>query len=313
MDKIVCVVGPTATGKTALAVELALLLDGEVLSCDSMQIYRGMTIGTAAPTAEEMRGVPHHMVGVADPREDFSAARFCAMADPILQDILLRGRTAVLCGGTGLYIDSLMAGRSFASAPSTGRREELERMAGEQGIEAVRAWLSTFDPESAARLHPSDRRRILRAAEVYLETGETITAHNAHTRSRPPRYQGLWLGLDFQDRAVLYRRIDRRVDRMLEEGLLDELRALLRSGVSREATCLQAIGYKELLSVLDGREDLETAREAIQRGSRRYAKRQRTWFRRSPQIHWIEQQDPPDADTVLNEARRYLAVFDNGS
>lgn len=310
MERIVCVVGPTASGKTALAVELALELDGEVLSCDSMQIYRGMSIGAAAPTAAEMRGVPHHMLGFADPAEDYSVSRFVETAEPVLRDILRRGKTAVLCGGTGLYIDSLMAGRSFAPAPAAGRREMLERMADEKGMEAVLAWLATFDPESAARLHPCNRRRILRAAEIYLETGQTITEHNRRTGSLPPRYRGVWLGLDFVEREDLYRRINRRVDRMLADGLVEEVRALLASGVPRSATCLQAIGYKELIAFLDGDETLEQAREAVARGSRRYAKRQRTWFRRNPGVHWILQRDPPDFSAVLSEARRVITQFD---
>ena len=310
MERIVCVVGPTASGKTRLAVELALALDGEVLSCDSMQIYRGLSIGAAIPTAAEMRGVPHHMLCVADPAEDYSVSAFAAAADPILRDILRRGKTAILFGGTGLYVDSLMAGRSFAPGPSAGRREALERMADEQGIEAVLAYLATFDPESAARLHPGNRRRILRAVEIYLDTGETITAHDRRTRSQPPRYQGVWLGLDFAERADLYRRIDRRVDQMLADGLVEEVRTLLATGIPRTATCLQAIGYKELIAYLDGAETLDQAREAIARGTRRYAKRQRTWFRRNPAVHWILQNEPPDFSAVLSEARRVLAQFD---
>lgn len=302
MDKILCVVGPTASGKTGLAVALARALDGEVLSCDSMQLYRHMDIGTATPTAAEMAGVPHHMIDVADPGEDFSVGRYVAMADPILQNILARGRTAILCGGTGLYVDSLLAGRTFAPVPSTGRREALEAMADREGIEAVRAYLATFDPESAARIPPGDRRRILRAAEVYLETGKTMTAHNEESRRQKPKYTAGWIGLDFQDRAALYRRIDARVEAMLEQGLLDEVRALLARGVPPEATCLQAIGYKELLAYLAGRCPLSEAVADIQRESRRYAKRQLTWFRRNPAIHWIRQSDAPDGAAVLREA-----------
>ena len=306
-SNIICVVGPTASGKTALAVELALRLGGEVLSCDSMQIYRGMVIGTAAPDAAEMRGVPHHLLGVLDPAEPCSAGRYVAMADPILRDILDRGKAAVLCGGTGLYLDSLMAGRTFAPQPASGRREELEHMADTQGVEAVRAYLATFDPESAARLHPSDRRRIIRAAEIYLETGRTMTQHDRESRAIPPKYTGRWLGLDFADRSDLYGRIDRRVEQMMERGLLEEVRGLLARGVPRGATSLQAIGYKELIAHLDGRCTLAEAVETIQRESRRYAKRQRTWFRRNPAVHWIEQAGPPDAGAVLADALAYLA------
>ena len=307
MDNIICIAGPTASGKTRLAVALAKQFDGEVLSCDSMQLYCGMEIGTAAPTPAEMEGVPHHMIGVVDPAEDFSVGRYTAMADPILQDILGRGKTAVICGGTGLYLDSLMAGRSFAPCPSTGCREELENMADIQGIDAVLAYLRTFDPDSADRLHPSDRRRILRAAEVYLETGKTITQHNLETQAIPPKYEGAWLGLDFTDRAALYRRIDRRVEQMLEAGLLDEIRALLARGIPRTATSLQAIGYKEPIDALEGRCTMEEAVEVMARESRRYAKRQLTWFRRNKRIHWILQADPPDFSAVLQDARQHLA------
>ena len=242
--QILCVVGPTASGKTKLSIELAKRYDGEILSCDSMQIYRGMTIGTAKPTPEEMDGIPHHMIDVMDPGEAFSVGRYVEMADPILQDILSRGKTCVIVGGTGLYVDSLIAGRSFAPFPETGKRQELEKLAAEQGIEAVIALLRTFDPDSADRLHPSDQRRIIRAAEVYLETGKTITRHNLETQAIPPKYSPLWLGLDFTDRAELYARIDKRVDIMMAEGLIEEIEGLLANGTPPTATSLQAIGYK---------------------------------------------------------------------
>ena len=189
--QILCVVGPTASGKTKLSIELAKQYNGEVLSCDSMQIYRGMTIGTAKPTAEEMDGVPHHMIDVADPGEAFSVSRYVEMADPIVQDILARGKTCVIVGGTGLYVDSLIAGRSFAPFPETGKRQELEALAADKGIDAVLDILRRHDPDSAARLHPSDRRRIIRAAEVWLETGKTITQHNRETQAVPPKYTPL--------------------------------------------------------------------------------------------------------------------------
>ena len=216
---IIVVAGPTASGKTRLAVELALTLDGEVLSCDSMQLYRHMDIGTAKPTAEEMRGVPHHMIDVIDPAESFSVGRYVEMAAPILEDIRRRGKAVILCGGTGLYADSLLLGRDFAPMPRTGRREELEALADRAGIEAVIERLRAVDPEAAARLHPSDRKRIIRAMEVYLETGQTITDHDRASKAQPPKYRALWLGLTFADRAALYDRINRRVDQMVEQGL----------------------------------------------------------------------------------------------
>ena len=212
MEKIICVAGPTASGKTRLAVELAKAYDGEVLSCDSMQIYRGMAIGTAAPTPEEMQGVVHHMIGVADPGEDFSVGKYVELAEPVLQDILSRGKTCVVCGGTGLYADSLLLGRSFAPCPSTGMRETLEAEARQSGIEPLLARLKEVDPEAGARLHPSDKRRIIRALEVYLETGETISEHNRKTKLLPPKHEAVWIGLSFENRQDLYDRIDLRVE-----------------------------------------------------------------------------------------------------
>lgn len=303
---ILCVVGPTASGKTRLAVELAKALHGEVLSCDSMQIYRRMDIGTAKPTPEETQGVPHHMIDVIGPEEPFSVGRYVEMADPILQDILSRGKTCVLCGGTGLYADSLMAGRTFAPYPETGRRQELEALADREGTEAVLEKLRAVDPDSAERLHPGNRRRIIRAMEVYLETGKTITQHNLETQAVPPKYHPLWIGLDFTDRADLYRRIDRRVDLMMEDGLLDEIQRLLSEGVPPTATSLQAIGYKEPMAALRGEMTMEEAVEKVKQESRRYAKRQLTWFRRNKEIHWIMQEEPVDFQHTWQEVQRII-------
>ena len=244
MNRIICIAGPTASGKTALAVELAKELNGEVVSCDSMQVYRRMDIGTAKPTKEEMQGIVHHMIDVAEPDEDFSVSRYCEMAAPIVDDILARGKTAVIAGGTGLYMDSLIRGNAFAPFPATGVRERLEAQADAEGMESMLEWLRSVDPASAARLHLSDRKRIIRALEVFLETGETITEHNRKTQSIPPKYNPLWLGLDFADRAELYHRIDLRVDIMLEIGLISEIKSLLSSGIPPKCTAMQAIGYK---------------------------------------------------------------------
>ena len=303
---IICVVGPTASGKTRLAVELALALDGEVLSCDSMQLYRGMDVGTAKPTREEMRGVPHHMIDVIDPGEAFSVSRYVELADPILQDILSRGKTCVVAGGTGLYVDSLMAGRSFAPFPQTGRRQELERLAREKGIDAVMQILREHDPESAERIHPANEKRVIRAAEVFLETGKTITQHNKETAAQPPKYHPLWIGLDFTSRAALYARIDRRVDEMLRQGLMEEIEGLLAAGTPPTATSLQAIGYKEPMAALRGEMTMAEAVEAVKRESRRYAKRQLTWFRRNGDIHWIYQQEPVSFERTWQRAMEIL-------
>lgn len=310
MDRILCIAGPTASGKTALAVELAKLLNGEVVSCDSMQVYRRMDIGTAKPTTEEMQGIPHHMLDVADPWEDFSVSRYCELAAPIVDDILARGKTAIVAGGTGLYMDALIRGNSFAPYPSTGRREELEALAEQKGIEAVLAQLQTVDPESAARLHPSDKKRIVRAMEVYLETGKTITQHNLETQAILPRYCPIWFALEDTDRAELYRRIDLRVEQMLRLGLLDEIRALLDSGIPRKCTAMQAIGYKEFIDVLDGNCTIAEATALVQQSSRHYAKRQLTWFRKNKNIHWIRRNLGETTEEIVSRTRQILAEYD---
>ena len=308
MNSILCIAGPTASGKTALAVELAKELDGEVVSCDSMQVYRRMDIGTAKPSPEEMQGIPHHMIDVAEPDEDFSVSRYCAMAAPIVDDIVARGKTAIIAGGTGLYMDSLIRGNDFAPFPSTGVRERLEAEADEVGLPAMLARLREIDPDTADRV--SDRKRILRALEVYLETGETITEHNRKTRLIPPKYTPLWLGLDFADRGELYRRIDKRVDIMLEMGLMEEIRSLLDSGIPEKCTAMQAIGYKEFVNALEGREPLSQAAEEVKKASRHYAKRQLTWFRRNPAVHWLVRSGD-DSREILASARQIIRDSDN--
>ena len=311
MNNIICIAGPTASGKTALAVELAKELNGEVVSCDSMQVYRRMDIGTAKPTMEEMQGIPHHMIDVAEPWEDFSVSRYCDMAAPIVDDIISRGKTAVIAGGTGLYMDALIRGNAFAPFPATGVRERLEAQADAEGMEAMLSHLRAVDPDAARRLHLSDRKRILRALEVYLETGETITEHNRKTQAVPPRYSPLWLGLDFARRGELYRRIDLRVGLMLEQGLVEEIRGLLADGIPEKATAMQAIGYKEFVDALDGRCTIEEAADQVRQSSRRYAKRQLTWFRRNKAIHWLIRDTGDTGREILENARRIVSDFDN--
>lgn len=310
MQKMICIAGPTASGKTALSIALAKELDGEIVSCDSMQVYKRMDIGTAKPTVEEMENIPHHMLSVAEPWEDFSVGKYCDMATPIVDDILSRGKTAIVVGGTGLYMDALVRGNAFAPCPSTGCREQLEKQADEEGIEAVIARLREVDPESADRLHPSDRKRIIRAMEVYLETGKTITQHNLETQQIPPRYNPIWFALEDADRATLYERIDRRVEEMLRLGLLDEIKSLLAEGVPEKCTAMQAIGYKEFVDALAGRSSLETATALVQQSSRKYAKRQLTWFRRNPAIHWLRREAGEGTREILSKARPFLAESD---
>ena len=308
MNPIICLAGPTASGKTALAVALAQALNGEVVSCDSMQVYKFMDIGTAKPTLAEMQGVPHHMIDVAEPREDYSVSRYCKDAAPIVEDIVSRGKTAIIAGGTGLYMDSLIRGNDFAPFPSTGVRERLERQADAEGLEAMRSWLRSIDPEAEARIQ--DRKRLLRALEVYLETGETITEHNRRTQALPPRFTPLWLGLDFENRQSLYSRIDQRVTHMLEAGLLQEIRSLLQSGVPDTATAMQAIGYKEFVSALNGHGTVEAAADSVRQSSRRYAKRQLTWFRRNPAVHWLIREDETSGEEIFRSARQIIQEFD---
>ena len=271
-----------------MGIMLAKAHNGEVVSIDSMQIYRGMTIGTAAPRLAETEGIPHYMVAVADPGDNWSVARFAETADRYIQDILSRNKLPVLVGGTGLYLDAIIAGRNFAPGASGGAvRRELERELEAGGIEPLLEQLRKADPEAAERLHPSDSKRILRALEVYRETGKTISQHNAETKMLPKKYDPIYIGLAFRDREDMKALIDRRVDRMMEEGLPEEVRALRDAGVPRSSTALQAIGYKELLPALDGEKTMEEAAAEIKLRSRQYAKRQLTWLRRNPDVHWI--------------------------
>ena len=310
MSKIICIAGPTASGKTALAVELAKAVNGEVVSCDSMQVYKYMDIGTAKPTRDEMQGIVHHMLDVAEPYEDFSVSRYCEMAAPIVDDIVARGKTAIIAGGTGLYMDALIKGNDFAPYPSTGMREKLEAQADEAGMEAMLELLRSIDPDAAEKLHLKDRKRIIRALEVYYETGQTITEHNRRTQEIPPRYNPVWFGLDDEKRQSLYDRIDRRVDIMLEQGLLSEIQTLLAMGIPKKCTAMQAIGYKEFVDALDGNCSQEEAAALVQQSSRRYAKRQLTWFRRNPHMNWLVHREGETTNEILVRARQVLADFD---
>ena len=306
--KLLVICGPTASGKTALGVALAQATGGEVVSADSMQIYRRMDIGTAKPTKEEMGGVPHHMLDVADPAEDYSVARYVHDADACVRDILSRGKLPIVVGGTGLYIDNLIAGRDFA--PFTGAwREKLQARAREEGLPALHEELRRIDPDRAEKLHPNDEKRILRALEVWYETGETITAHDERTRSLPPKYDALRVCLQFSRREDMWDRIDRRVDLMMEAGLEEEVRSLLTSGVPPTATAMQAIGYKEFAAALRGEEPIAQAVAEVKLRSRQYAKRQLTWFRRTPDIRWLTWENTPDLALGRQKVTAYMEEF----
>ena len=307
--RILCVVGPTASGKTKMGVLLAKRHNGEVVSVDSMQIYRGMTVGTAAPTMEEREGIPHHMVAVADPAEQWSVAKYAEEASAVIDDILARGKLPVLVGGTGLWLDAVIRGHGFAGGHAGGEmREKLQRELEEGGIEPLLEELRRVDPKSAERLHPADTKRILRALEVWRETGKTISAHNAETKAIPPRYDALYIGLRFADRRDMWSLIDRRVDAMVEEGLLEEVKTLLNSGLPRNATALQAIGYKEFLGVLDGACTIADALEEVKLRSRQYAKRQLTWLRRNQEIFWIDWEKERDFAKALRVSTEFLSA-----
>lgn len=308
--KILVIVGPTASGKTRMAVELAQRHNGEVISADSMQIYRTMDIGTAKPTKEEMGGIPHHMIDVADPEEDFSVARYVEMAARCVDDVLERGKLPIVAGGTGLYIDSLLSGRTFAPfSPDSALRGELERELEEKGGQAMLEALAQVDPEAAQRLHPNDHKRIIRALEVYRSTGKTITQHNRETQAIPPRYNALTIGLAFQDRQAMWRRIDQRVDEMVAAGLEDEVRRLLTSGISPKCTAMQAIGYKEFTQALSREMTWQEAADVVKLRSRQYAKRQLTWFGRNPNTRWVRWDDPPEFEQGRRASTEYMEEF----
>ena len=305
-EPVVCVAGPTGCGKTALGVALARRFQGEIVSADSMQIYRGMSVGSAAPAPEETQGVPHYMIAVAEPSEAWSAARYVNAAAPIIDDILSRGKRPFLVGGTGLWMEAVLRRGGFAPGKSGGAvRRRLEEELARDGIEPLLRELSAVDPAAAARLHPSDEKRILRALEVYRETGKTITEHNEITKTLPPRYRALWLGLRYRDREEMKAALDRRVDRMAEAGLLEEVRALAESA-PRGATALQGIGYKELLPVLEGKKTFEEGIAEVKLRTRQYAKRQLTWFRRNPEIYWLERREGQDFSELVQDSTDYL-------
>ena len=308
--KIVVVCGPTASGKTALAVELAKEHNGEVISSDSMQIYRRMDIGTAKPTVEEMQGIPHHMIDVVDPAEDFSVARYVDMASRCVDDVLTRGKLPIVAGGTGLYIDSLLSGRTFSAfSPESPLRGELEARIRAEGGEKLLEELAKVDPESAARLHPNDEKRIIRALEVWLTTGKTITQHNAETQAIPPRYNALTLNLSYENREDMWGRIDRRVDVMMEQGLVEEVRALLSSGVPDKCTAMQAIGYKEMVQAVRVTGDYKAGAEEIKLRSRQYAKRQLTWFKRNAAAKQIVWGSNPDLLWAVRRSTEFMEEF----
>ena len=282
---VIAVVGPTASGKTALGVMLAEQLGGEVISADSMQIYAQMEIATAKPTAQEMRGVPHHLIGFLPVGSTFSVAQYKDVCYRCIDEILSRGKTPVLVGGTGLYIDAVLRNTTFFEDANTEARAALSAQYDAQGGEAMLERLRQIDPLSAEKLHPKDKKRILRALEVYAATGKTLSEQNKQSHTEDAPYRFCMIGLDAADRAFLYDRINRRVDRMVQAGLVEEAKRFF--ALPDAGTIRQAIGYKELKPYLDNEMSLKDALSNLKMETRRYAKRQLTWFRRYASIHWL--------------------------
>lgn len=286
---ILVICGPTATGKTRLSIELAKAVNGEIISADSMQVYKQMDIGTAKPTAEEMQGIKHYLIDEIEPAQSFSVAKYKELANGYIKEIVSRGKVPIIVGGTGLYIHSLLDDRDFGNyQPDLVYRDELYKIAETKGGEALKEMLAVVDEESANRLHSNDTKRLVRALEVYKLTGKTITYWNEQSKISSSPYNALIFGLTYQNRATLYEKINLRVEEMFKGGLVDEVKRLLANGVTPEMTAMQAIGYKELVFYVKGEMTLNEAKEKIKQESRRYAKRQLTWFRRDNNIIWFE-------------------------
>ncbi len=303
---LVVIVGPTAVGKTAVGIGVARRLGGEILSGDSMQVYRLMDIGTDKPTVEERRGVPHHLIDIVYPHEDFSVADFQRRASMAIADIWGRGRLPLLVGGTGLYISAVIQGYYFPELPADrGLRALLTARAREQGGEELHRELLGIDPDTARRVHPHDLRRLVRALEVYYRTGRSLSSFKREQSGRSP-YDLLVLGL-IMDRQTIYRWIEKRVDRMLERGLVEEVAGLLGQGYHEKLKPMQGLGYKELAAYLLGRSTLAEAVRLLKRNTRHLAKRQLTWFRRDPRIHWLSLEEDTKVDDVVAKIVRLIA------
>ncbi len=290
MIKILAIVGATGSGKSALALELAKRLDGEIISCDSMQIYKKMNIGTAKPTAEEMKQVKHHMIDIAEPEKQFSSADYVEAATKAIESCAERGKLPIVCGGTGLYLDALL--RKSDPSPNTVNeeiRKELLEYAEREGADALWNMLFEIDPESAGAIHKNNIKRVARAIEIYRVSGQKKSELDRQSLEGGERYDACVIGLYYPLRDVLYDRINKRVDLMLEMGLVGETAELVKEGVFlKNATACQAIGYKELFLYLEGKESLDAARERLKTATRRYAKRQMTWFSAKPYVKWLD-------------------------
>jgi tRNA dimethylallyltransferase len=301
MEPVIIIAGPTASGKTGLSIELAKLINGSIISADSMQIYRYMDIGTAKPDENERSGIRHYLIDEVDPDESFSVARYRELALRYIEDIIREGRRPIIAGGTGLYINSLLYNINFSQTICDEElRASLRREAEEKGNRYLYEKLLAMDPEAASKIHENDVKRVIRAIEVYTHTNKPISEHVKMSRLEPAPYRYIVYGLNW-DREKLYLRIDARVDKMISDGLVDEVRHLVRMGYDKGTTSMQAIGYKEVLSYLRGEQTLEETVEILKRETRRYAKRQLTWFRRMREINWIDIDETTDIRTAAKK------------
>ena len=306
---LIVLTGPTAVGKTALSIQLARRIGGEIISADSMQVYRHMDIGTAKIRLEEMDGVPHHLIDILEPTEDFNVVRFQALARAAVEDIYSRGKIPIVAGGTGFYIQALLNDIDFTQIDeNTQFREEMERLAAEQGAEVLHERLRAVDPESAEAIHANNVKRVIRALEYYEQTGEKISAHNEAERAKTSPYHFFYYVLN-TDRTVLYERIEKRIDEMMEEGLVEEVRQLQAMGCRRDSVAMQGLGYKEILAYLNGKMSLETAVNILKRDTRHFAKRQLTWFRRERDVRFLYLPEfDNDRERVLEHILQELAA-----
>ena len=301
---LLIIAGPTATGKSAAAAELAIRMNGAVISADSMQVYRGMDIGSAKVTEEEMRGVPHYLIDCVDPYESWNVVRFQQKAREAVREIAGSGKLPILCGGTGFYIQALLYDVDFTEMEEdTALRESLQKIAAERGPGALHAMLAEKDPASAAAIHPGNVKRVIRALEFAGGTGQSIAAHNLEQREKEAAYSAVFFVLTI-DRKKLYGLIDRRVDMMMEKGLLDEVTSIRDAGIPRDSTAMQGIGYKQLYGYLEGEYSLDEAVRLIKRDTRHFAKRQLTWFRREKDVRWVDIDSFPSREAVWDYMQR---------
>ena len=308
--RLIAIAGPTASGKTALAIELCKRTSGEVVSCDSMMVYRGMDIGTAKPTIDEMQGIPHHMIDVADPDENYSAARYRDDARRVIDEIAARGHVPIMCGGTGLYIDAVTRDMSFAQTPADDKlRTRLEDELKARGAHAMHEQLEKVDPATAARLHENDTRRVLRALEIYYSTGVPMSQSAERAGENRELYDLTLIALNMP-RDRLYSRINLRVDEMCQRGLFEEVSALLAGGLARGTTAMQALGYKEMAQALSGEITREEAISNLKQRTRNYAKRQLSWLRRDTRTIWLDVNENDTASTLADRAQEIIALDD---